>query len=294
LSAPDFPIARAEDGAKETTVDVNQQAEFEVLCRAQSFLILNADALGALNQVPARTELDDLIRSIREEAAQQQRAGAAAESQTTQKNEVHARLRHEIGRLRALAEARPEQMPTLQKFKPLSRNTSDLTLDAYAAGMADGASQYRAVFEREGFGEDFVDRLRALIGEFRFVRALRTSSQQRCFLAARTIEVRLRQAWKMISLLAALFEPDDAKHQRLQAAWKVETLHAPRALPKPQEVPKLAAGEGAPMLTLSAGDPRAPGTAIVTLAEQPAPPAPSGRLGLLRLIGRLFGSEEAA
>jgi hypothetical protein len=293
LAGLTFPTERAEGGAKETIVDVNQLGELEVLCRAQSFLDLNADALRALNEAPARGELDALIQSVRGWGAEQQRAGAAAESQTVQKNELHARLRHELGRLRAIAEARPKDIPNLQKFKPLSRNTNDTSLRLYAVGMADGAEPYKAVFAREGFGEDFVDRLRAIIAEFTFMVALRSSSQQRRFLAARSIENDLKKAWKMISLLAALFEPGNADHERLQAAWKPETLHAPRALPGPRELPRLAAGEETPMLALAAGDAPAPGTNLVTVADQPALPE-SGRRGLLRLIGRLFGSDRAA
>lgn len=293
LAGLTFPTERAEGGAKEIIVDVNQLGELEVLCRAQSFLDLNADALRELNQAPARAELDALIQSVGYWGAEQQTAGAAAESQTVQKNELHARLRHELGRLRAIAEARPKDIPNLQKFKPLSRNTNDTSLRLYATGMADGAEPYKAVFAREGFGEDFVDRLRALIAEFTFMVALRSSSQQRRFLAARSIETDLKKAWKMISLLVALFEPGNAEHQRLQAGWRSETLHAPRALPGPREVPRLAAGEESPMLALTAGDAFAPGTAVVAVS-QPAPPAPPERTGLLRVIARLLGRDRAA
>jgi hypothetical protein len=288
----ELTIVRAADGARETPVDADQQAEFAVLCQAQSFLDLHADALAAINRAPARAELDRLISTIREEAAAQVRAVAAAESLTMLKNEIHARLRREIGRLRALAEARPEDLVLLQKFKPLSRNTSDPSLTAHANGMADGAEQYRAVFEREGYG-DFVGQLRALIGEFQLVISERNNSQSRRNIATRALRDSFQRAWKIIGLLAALFEPGDAGHRRLLTAWKVETLHAPRALPKPPEVPRLTAA-GAPMLSLPAGDAPAPGTAMVSVAKGPATHVAPDFRGFLRLIARLFGKESAA
>ena len=274
-------------------MDADQQAEFAVLCQAQSFLDLHADALAAINRAPARAELDRLISTIREEGAAQVRAVTAAESQTMLKNEIHGRLRHEIRRLRALAEAKPEDLILLQKFKPLSRNTSDPSLTSYAMGMADGAEQYRAVFEREGYG-DFVGQLRAIIGEFQLVIAERNRSQSRRNIATRALQDSLQRAWKIIGLLAALFEPDNAEHRRLLAAWKVETLHAPRALPSPPEVQRLAAPEETPLLALPAGDAAAPGTAIVSVAKGPATPVTPDLRGFLRLIARLFGRESVA
>lgn len=275
-------------------MDINQQTEFDILCRAQSFLDYYGEALAKLNRTPARADLDRQIQLIREEASEQQRASEAGESQTRVKGEVHARLRREIARIRTLSETRPGNMPHLRAFKSLSKNTSDGYLEAYAGGIAGAAGAYGDVFRREGFGEDFVRQFRDLIEEFRAARKGRMSSEQRRFLAGRRIEGGLKEAWKTVALLAALFEPDDAGHQRLRAEWKVVTLHATRALPAPVEIPRLGTGEAGPMLALPAGDAQPPGMALVPNAEQPAQTAP--RLGgrLLRLIGKLFRADEAA
>ena len=272
-----------------------QQADFMVLSRAQSFLDQHAQVLAALNSTPARTELDHLLDRIRNWTLIQEEALALSKRQTAELRERHRHLRETIARIVTIARGRPGKFGDFSTAVIPLRSASSASIRVSAGAILQQARLYRDGLVSEGLGEDIVDRLNSQIEDFGLAWATRSGTLDKQHAATSQMAADLRRAWIVVRMIRALFDEENPVQRRLLANWQTETIHAAR-LPESSKSKSLVAPP-APLALLTAGTPalapseEAESLSPAGLAPQPRP-VRANRRAVLRAIAVLFGKEQ--
>jgi hypothetical protein len=248
---------RAHPFSKEYVVKQHQQSRRGALSTVQRFLTDHADALGTVPQSKAKGQLDEVLQSLDQHGAEQQRALAEVTSRTQEKSDRREALRlHHMQPIATIARAKLAATPAITDLRLPVARADDSTLVDAARAMADAAAPYAPVFEAEMLPNTFLDDLRTAASAVRQAVSDRGASRGRLRAATKGVEDQLTRGYNVLRILNALVVKQLAGQSDLLAAWQ-QAKH-PRAksgVPRgtvrspavdtppasaPQEVPKAA------------------------------------------------------
>lgn len=126
------------------------------------------------------------------------------------------------------------------EFRVPRTTASDVSLIAGADAMASAAEKHFEVFRAEKLPEDFIEQLREAIAVLKAAIVSRDKHRYRRQLATNTLDLRVRNARKVLAVLTGIVEQRLANRPELVADWRARIR-----IPRKPGVPRGKAAAGA-------------------------------------------------
>ena len=197
-----------------------EREAFEVVQRVQEFLDAQVAKLAETIPASLRARIDQVVRRLSEQQAEQTLATAMAAAETAKKNEyrldVYIRFLRPIGRIAVIVFDDSRELRSLVMSAASMRQPRFLER---AALVADVASTYPKVFVGHGMKADFIDQLRALLDQIRSAGDSHDHYMGRQVAATASLESAAKYARDIVRLLDALLTPALKNDPALLADW---------------------------------------------------------------------------
>jgi hypothetical protein len=186
----------------------------------QTFLVTNADKLGAIGEAGARKRLDAAVAELSAHVAKQTGNDFVARGSTEKQRALRTALLRD--HMAAIARIAITELPSTPEFKALRMPRGRITaakLAAHAQGMAEAAEPFADTFIAFGLPADFLDQLNAAVKAILDVVDARTHSRGKRRNATVGLKTRLSDGRKFVSILDAMVKSALRDDQPLLAEW---------------------------------------------------------------------------